>query len=81
MQQSKLDRESLIAYRQRWEIVAAVEAAEREAGSIAERWRQMNALLRLAQSLGIVPPPEGASLNEVRRRWQTLAEADCSYQG
>lgn len=80
MQQSKLDRESLIAYRQRWEIVAAVEAAEREASSIAERWRQMNALLRLAQSLGIVPLPEDASLHEVRQRWQTLAETDCSHQ-
>jgi hypothetical protein len=68
----ELTQQNLVAYRQRWQAVAAVEAAEREASSVTERWQQMNALLRLAKSLNIVPPPEDASLDESRQRWQVL---------
>lgn len=72
MQQSELTQQSLIAYRQRWQAVAAVEAAEREASSISERWRQLNALLRLAKSLNMLPPAEDISLDEGRQHWQAL---------
>ena len=67
-----LDEKSLTAYRKRWQAVAAVEAAERQSSSITERWQQINALLRLAISLKILPPTEDASQDEGRQRWQTL---------
>lgn len=67
-----LDRATLIAHRQRWQAVAAVEAAERQAGTISERWQQLNAIYRLALSLDIMPAAETAVLDAGRRRWQTL---------
>ena len=72
MQQSELTPQSLMAYRQRWQAVAAVEAAEQQVSSFSERWRQLNALLRLAQSLNILPPPEKISLDKGYKRWQAL---------
>jgi hypothetical protein len=70
MQPTQLDRASLIAYRQRWQAVAAVEAAERQASTLQERWQQLNALLCLARNLDIVPQEE--DMDESRQRWQTL---------
>ena len=72
MEQTEFTQQSLIAYRQRWTAVAAVEAAERQASTITERWQQLNALLRLAISLNIVPQDQEVALDEGRQRWQAL---------
>ncbi len=72
MPQTELTRQSLIAYRQRWQVVAAMEANLRESSDLDERWRQLNALFRVAQSLNILPPAEEIALDEGRQRWQLL---------
>ncbi|VAW31698.1 hypothetical protein MNBD_CHLOROFLEXI01-2431 [hydrothermal vent metagenome] len=69
-----LDQESLTAYRQRWQAVAAIETAEHQAASIEERWRQLNALLRIAMALDFPIPHENARIDEGHRRWQTLTD-------
>ena len=72
MQQAELNQQNLLAYRQRWTAVAAVEAAERQSSSIAERWRQLNALFGMARSLNILPQNQDIALNEGQQRWQAL---------
>lgn len=67
-----LDQKSLVAYRRRWQAVAAIETAERQTASIEERWRQLNALLRMAMVLKFSIFHEEAHVDEGRRRWQTL---------
>jgi hypothetical protein len=41
------------AYIQRWEAVAEVEQQDRQASTIAENWRQLNAIKQRAIRLGI----------------------------
>lgn len=72
MQQAELNRQNLLAYRQRWTAVAAVEAAERQSSSTAERWQQLNALYRMALSLNILPQNQDVALDEGQQRWQAL---------
>ena len=67
-----LNSESLIAYRQRWQAVAAIETAEQQAATPAERWQQLNALLRLAMALEIPLVQEDSLVDECRQRWQKL---------
>ncbi len=64
MQQAELNQQNLLAYRQRWTAVAAVEAAERQSSSITERWQQLNALFRMALSLNILPQNQDIALDE-----------------
>lgn len=68
----RLDKQSLMTYRHRWQAVTAIEAAERRSSSITERWQQTNALLRLAISLDILPATSDFIQDEVRQRWQIL---------
>lgn len=65
-----LDRASLIAHRQRWQAVAERETAEYQSSNITERWGQLNALLRLAINLNIVPQEQ--DMDEGRQRWHML---------
>lgn len=67
-----LDQKSLNEYRQRWELVEAVESAERLQSSNAEKWQQLNSLLRLAITLDIVPHQDYHLDNEVFKRWQII---------
>lgn len=41
------------AYVQRWEAVAEIEQQEQQSRSVAENWRQLNAIKRRALRLGI----------------------------
>lgn len=72
MPQAELTQQSLIAYRQRWQVVAAREASQRESSDLSERWQQLNALFRVAQSLNILPSSEEITLDKGRQRWQAL---------
>ena len=67
-----LDPESLSAYRQRWQAVADIETAERQKNTPAERWQQLNTLLRLAVALEIPVVQVDSLIDEGRQRWQKL---------
>lgn len=72
MQQTELTRQNLINYRQRWQAVAAVEAAELQSATLSERWQQLNALFALALRLNILPQATDIILDEGQQRWQAL---------
>ncbi len=68
---SQLARE----FRERWQAVAAIEAEEQRAASIAARWQQMNAILRLAMGLELSLEKEvDVEVEAVYRRWALLKE-------
>lgn len=50
---SSLEKEALIAYRNRWQSVTELEAGERRSTTFTERWQQLNALLQIARSLDL----------------------------
>lgn len=50
---SSLEKEALIAYRNRWQSVTELEAGERRSTTFTERWQQLNALLQVARSLDL----------------------------
>lgn len=67
-----IDRASLLAYQRRWQAVDAVKQAEQQAATIAERWQRLNALLRLAGSLGLQSPDDRPISDPVQQRWNHL---------
>ena len=68
----KQDKQLVRDFRERWQAVSAVEAEEQKTASIALRWQQTNAILRLAIGLGM-PLEELAEAQEaVRQRWAKL---------
>ena len=70
-------REAMVAYRTRWEMVAAVEAEELRAMSMERRLRQYTLHIAMARAMGtfeaIVQYNE-ADVQPVRERWQMLKE-------
>jgi hypothetical protein len=62
-------------FRERWQAVAAVEAEEQRAASVASRWQQMNAILRLAIGLGLPLAKSDEGEEIVRKRWAKLKGA------
>lgn len=71
-----LTPESLQDYRARWQAVAEVEIDEQCEATLLMRWRQTNALLRLALDMGLTLPTEDvADIIAVRQRWLRLQEA------
>jgi hypothetical protein len=63
------------AFRQRWQAVEKIEQQEQRTASIATRWQQLNAILRLAIGMGLWPRQEDGSEIEVRERWVRLKGA------
>ena len=61
------------AFRDRWYIVTAAEIEERRRSSLELRWRQLNALWRLAVGLKLLTA-ESDRGQEVRERWVRLKE-------
>jgi hypothetical protein len=59
-------------FRERWQAVEAVEAEEQRTASVALRWQQTNAILRLAIGLGLPLMESGEEEEVVRRRWAKL---------
>ena len=71
-----MDRQLLIAYRDRRRAVEAVEREERRAASVALRWQQTNATFCLALGMGpLATGPDDQEEQEVYRRWATLKGA------
>ena len=59
-------------FRERWQAVAAIEVEEQRMASIALRWKQTNAILRLAIGLGLPLTEPDAEEEVVRQRWAKL---------
>ncbi len=60
------------AYRQRWQVVEEMERQEQRAASIATRWQQLNAILRLSIGLGLKLDQEDKEDKAVHQRWARL---------
>jgi hypothetical protein len=69
-----IDQETLQAYRSRWQAVAEIEALERRKTSVAERWRQLNALLQMAVALGLPMASDDPLDDRAHQRWTRLQE-------
>ena len=70
-----IDKETLQAYRKRWEAVAEVEAAERQQATMPQRLQQFNSLFQLAVALQIYPKAVVHNCRDaevVRERWIQL---------
>ena len=61
-------------FRDRWQAVAAIEAEEQRMASIALRWQQTNAILRLAIGLGLPLTEPDEEKEIVRQQWAKLKE-------
>jgi hypothetical protein len=70
-----MDRQLLIAYRDRWRAVEAAEREELRAASVALRWQQTNAIFRLAMGMGLLPNSLDDQEQEIYRRWAALKGA------
>lgn len=67
-----LDTYMLQAHQRRWQAVEQVKRTEQQNATIAERWQKLNALLRLATSLGL-QSSEDDSLSDPRlQHWNQL---------
>jgi hypothetical protein len=69
-----LDKEMLKAYRNRWQAVAEIKNEELQRTTIRQRWKQMNALLRMAAALGLQPESDNEEDDIVYQRWNRLRE-------
>ncbi len=67
-----MNRQLAQEFRERWQAMAAVEAEEQKNASIALRWQQMNAILRLAIGLGLPLDRPDKDEEAVRQRWTRL---------
>ena len=58
--------------RNRWKTVAAIESVEQQEASIVQRWRQLNAIIRMAGVLGLQMERDEKQKTIVHRRWNYL---------
>lgn len=70
-----MDRSMLEEYRTRWQAVAAAEKMEQQSTSPAQRWRQLNTLIRLATALDLQKNVQADQIETVRQRWNRLKTA------
>ncbi len=70
---AKMTRAQAKAFRDRWHVVGLAEAEERRHASLRLRWQQLNALWRMAVTLGLLPT-EAEGVQDARKRWVTLKE-------
>jgi hypothetical protein len=70
-----IDRDLAKAFRDRWQAVAVVEAQEQRAATDDLRWRQLQAILRLAAELGLVREEASKEVETVRQTWVRLKES------
>ena len=69
-----IDTEMLQAYQRRWRSVAELQQFERQQESVAQRWRRLNALLRMAAALDLRPVRDEQQEELVRQRWNMLTD-------
>jgi hypothetical protein len=69
-----LNKAALTAYKNRWAAVSKIEQDELRQSSIAERWRTLNALVRMADGLNLSRLEDEVQISAVRNRWALLRE-------
>ena len=69
-----VDKRLAQQFRERWQVVNAIEAQEQEMVSIALRWKQLNAIWRLAIGLRLPQKELDDQAETVRQRWAKLRE-------
>ena len=70
----QMNKSMLTAYKNRWEAVAEIEATELRQTSMAQRWQQLNALVRMAAGLGILRRDDDEQNSEIHQRWNLLKD-------
>ena len=70
----ELNQETLLAYKKRWQIVAQKEEAERKNTTVAERWRKVNALLRMAAALDLQTHHNESPYEITYQNWNRLRD-------
>ncbi len=71
---NQMTRQEAMAFRDRWQAVAAAEAEEHRTASLQLRWKQLNALRRLMTGLQLWERSPDKQENRVRERWSRLRE-------
>ena len=70
-----MDKSVLTAYQDRWKAVAEIEIVEQRQASMAQRWRKLNSLVRMAAGLGLLrKEDDDAQVSIVRNRWNLLKQ-------
>lgn len=69
-----MQKELMQQFRDRWQAVAAVEAEEQKAASIALRWQQLNSIVHLAADLNLPISAADDGEEAVWQRWSRLKE-------
>ena len=67
-----IDQETFDAYQKRWEAVADLKRMEQQRETIEERWRKLNALLRMAAALDLQAVVDQQQEELARQRWNRL---------
>jgi len=67
-----MDPSLIREYRARWQAVAEVEQAEQQEATVEDRWRRLNAIVRLAGALGLDPRVHDRDEAVVWQRWAKL---------
>ena len=67
-----IDQEMFDAYQKRWEAVAGARRMEQQHETVGERWRKLNALLRMAAALDLQPVVDQQQEELARQRWNRL---------
>jgi hypothetical protein len=73
-----MNKSTLEAYRERWKLVEAVQAAELRAKTVEQRWCSVEQLWAFAQEAGLSSRPD-PDLEKVRARWIRLKGSSISY--
>ncbi len=68
------DEQSAREFRARWQAVAEVEFEELRTDPVELRWRQLDALFRLARGLGLSLEKPEEEVEAVRARWNRLKD-------
>jgi hypothetical protein len=70
-----LNKSMLTEYQDRWKAVADIERIEQQQTSVAQRWRKLNALIRMAAGLDLLQKEEDdTQISDVRDRWNRLKQ-------
>lgn len=59
-------------YRDRWQLVEEIETHEQRSATIAERWQQLNTIVGMGKSLGLLGYDDPEEELFIHKRWQTL---------
>jgi hypothetical protein len=59
-------------YRARWQAVSEVEEAEQQRATVEDRWRRLNAILKMAINLGLDLRAQNEDEAIVWQRWARL---------